>query len=1258
MKRLFRIAFALASVATLLAIESGSAVSTPVASSDQLYTVCGRVFPDPHAYWPSPSQTSARSPFAKGNAACAATDFLQYDEMTSGMRELDRLFPQFVQFLTLSKDFGNGADCATSISSQDYCSAGLPRQGVPGQRVRSDLYMIRVTDERVPDAGKKYFVFPLSIHGIERAGAEAGVRATEDLATWAYCEAVRNAELAANGLTNCAQEGAIPHAVLETAPGSSVSAGEALRRSVIYFVFANPDGWRRGDRDNAVRFFQRYNGNGVDMNRDWPSVGFTFRPYTPWSEPETRGFGKVLKSIHGGKFDGGIDLHGQLIDRAFSFTLLGQGQKDFAKNQRILQTVKGAWQDAEERLSWSPLIKPNTASADDPRLYGVQWGTVWDTINYTTTGAFGDWIDSPLGLDGDGIDNEMSLSHLSNCGLGSCYLPDAEQLHVDGNKSLVYSMINFTLQPEDTTFRVPGSIAYVFDPTVVSNPGQLSTPPPTAGLQPQPAIRGVLLTPANSFTYEFDVKGPEDGVYNGGLEGKATPQNVAGVSPSSLTALVLERYRPDEPPAASTACGANGRWEEVNRYYNQASTYLQGGQAVQANAPSPGRYRICVTGGLATATAANGGVINLDVTFSGEQAWENPGQLPYSVSNMKFLSDLARYASPGRLTPVSADDVLSGKVNLDRYTSVVVADDPLPGYSEAAPSGPAQASLHFDPTVPATATAPCAYQPGTQDELPPTCAADFEFDVDSANFNNQRMTVKMTASDFETAGDWDLYVERQSRITGEWFPVSSGATSSATESTTVLTPPAGHYRARIVNWAGTQAPQSLDVTFSNEYAGPPLQASQRTDATRDAWAAKLRGYAERGGNLVLTDGALRNLAYMGVVRRSLINNFSVYAGFIGFTRDGHADTYGDPLAADVNQPGAAEGPGHRHQTYEPVPLGYAIQDASGGDFSSAPVWTVDQLEWERLGGRTVGTTTADQVSLGELSLGRGVVRVVGALAPMPTENYYHPFGLADYAVTYSGFQVLKNALQWHRPYPDLTLSAGDITATRVRDRTTLTAVVHNAGDAAAATVPVRFAVDGVQVGTIQTITALAAGGTGTVSVPWSTKGVRNGDHVVTVTADPADVVIESDETNNSASRTVTVRGNRVQNGSFESSSNGSSPDGWSSAGGTSYDKGGSDGSRSVSAGPGGSWTSASFPVAPGEQLDLAVDVSGAAGAVLVAEQLSALGSVVASTSLPLAGGLVQTATGTVSVGAGVSSLRIRLVGSALGTTSFDAVWAG
>jgi hypothetical protein len=1227
-----RYVLGLAAVAATLIFGPATGGSAPVASTAEAYQLCGRVFPDPHAFWPAPAQAPARSPFAKGNASCAAVDFLSYAGMVEGVEYLETLFPQFVEFYELERDFGDGSDCTSSTSSADLCSAGLPQQGVPAGRERSSLYLLRVTDERVPDASKKFFTFPLSIHGIERAGAEAGVRAAEDLATWAACEAG-----VATAPVSCAKEGALPHPLLETTPEQSVTAGDALRRSSVYFVFANPDGWKRGDLDNGVRFFQRYNGNGVDMNRDWPTLGFTFRPYTPWSEPETRSFGKVLKQIRP-KWDGGIDLHGQLIDRAFSFTLLGAGEHDYTKNQRILQTVKGAWSDAEQRLAWSPLIKSNTAAKDDPRLYGVQWGTVWDTIAYTTTGSVGDWINSPLGLDADGIDNEMSLSHLSNCGVGSCYLVDAEQLHVDGNKSLVYSMINYTLKPEDTSFRAPGKVAYVRSPKLVSNGGRPTQPPPGAGLPPQAPILDATLDLGNDFIYEFTIDGLDEGVANGGVEGKVTGVNAGGVGQVATTELILERYRSgEEDPGPATGCGPAGDdWEEVNRYFDQSDVYQQGGAAVHGNLPLPGRYRICMTGGLVTKLRASGGSADLDVTFTSEQAWEDPGQKPYSATNMKFFDSLAAHMAPGQLVGVTADQILAGTVNLDRFSSLVVADDAFPGYSEPVPTGPAQGPTTFS-DVPAktAATVPCAYQPNTADVLPPTCAADFEFDIDSA-FNNQRVTI---ALDAPNSVDWDLYLERQSRISGDWSAAGNAATGDASETLTILNPLPGHYRARVVNWAAGPPADGLTVTFSNEYAGTPPAPSTRTDAQRLAWGQKLKAFAEKGGNLVLTDGAVANLAHVGVVDRSFVNDFSVYAGYIGFTRDGHTETYADPLAQNVNQPGAAEGPGFRHQTYEPVPIGYAIsppdQDAQ---LSSSPVWSVDQVEWERVGGRTAGTTSADQVTLGEIAAGKGVIRLVGALLPMPTEQYYHPFGLANYAVTYSGYQVFQNALQWRRPLPDLAIAASDVTFASKRDRTTITATVRNVGDLAAAGVPVRFTDNGKLIGQT-TIASIAAGGSGTTSIVWSTRKIK-GPRTIVVTVDPLDAIAESDESNNSATRVVAIRGNKVENGDFDDDDDGDgSPDHWSRSGSTSYD------GDSASAGSGGSWTSAPVAVESGRSYELAFDVTGAGTAVV--EQLSAVGAVIASTPL----------TATLTPLAGVTQVRIRLTG-ALGGATFDNVWMG
>ncbi|HEV2906904.1 MAG TPA: hypothetical protein VGZ50_06285, partial [Actinomycetota bacterium] len=596
-----------------------------------------------------------------------------------------------------------------------------------------------------------------------------------------------------------------------------------------------------------------------------------------------------------------------LSGRAFSFTLLGAGQHDYAKDQRIVQAVKGAWVDAEARLGWHPQVIPNSApppacaplpvtGAVCPTFYGVQWGTVWDTINYQITGGIGDWINNPeIGLGGDGIDNEMSFSHLSNCGVGSCYLIDYEQLHVDGNKSLVYAMVNYTLLPEDTNFEAPGKIGYVFDPTVLSNPGTTDpTPPP--GLTPQPNQINVVLSAANNYIHQFDIFGPDSPTpfYNGGVEGKVTTVNAQGVSPATaVTSLVLEHLDPELSGATNTACNtANDKWNEVNTYFNQSPVYLQAGMAVQGNNPEPGTYRVCLTGGLTN--VAHSAVVDLDVLFSTEKAWEDPGQLPYSVTNMNFFEDLAPYTDPGQIVQVNVPDILSGAARLDNFSSLVIADNPAPGLTDPSPE----------------------------------------------------LTL---------------------------------------------------YKDKLVN------------------------------------------YVKRGGNLVLTDGALKLLGTMGFVNPSSIARNHFYAGFMAFTTNGGGnDTYSDPLATDVNQPGAAEGPSHRHQTYEPVPLGFDIgsrQSCSGEpppppppgqtqtvNTCTSPHWTVAQSgagSWGSplmgVNARTVGQTNNGRTVLGELSLGCGRVRIAGSLLPMPVERYYHPFGLSNYALTYSGWQVFKNLVQWDRP---------------------------------------------------------------------------------------------------------------------------------------------------------------------------------------------------------------------------------------------------
>ena len=261
--------------------------------------------------------------------------------------------------------------------------------------------------------------------------------------------------------------------------------------------------------------------------------------------------------------------------------------------------------------------------------------------------------------------------------------------------------------------------------------------------------------------------------------------------------------------------------------------------------------------------------------------------------------------------------------------------------------------------------------------------------------------------------------------------------------------------------------------------------------------------------------------------------------------------------------------------------------------------------------------------------------------------------------------------------PDLIVS--NLTAQAARPgTTTLTAHVTNAGTAAASNVGVQFFDGQTSLGNGNPVASLAPGATAQVTFAWNTRAL-NGEHVVAAVADPANTVAESNENNNRSTRTVTIRGNKVTNGSFEQSS-GSAPSGWSSTQGTAYDTSGghaSHGTKSVSAtGNGGpasllnpAWTSAPIAVSPGQTYNLAVSLqtqslSSAPSLKLV--YLDAVGNILNTVT-----GIATNVTGTtgmqqvidqVTIPEGVAQVRVTLLGFAptdlttRGTVWFDDVW--
>ncbi|MGH2774432.1 MAG: M14 family zinc carboxypeptidase [Actinomycetota bacterium] len=992
--------------ASFVAATSRESIATPTASDENQYSVMGRVFPDPHG---CVKGAPTKSPWAKGNV-CAA-QFIQWDEAIGGLEFLEQRFPRYLQVINLKTQYGDHPE----LSDEELQSAGLPREDL--SRDKRDLYAIKVTDRNspVPEADRKHFAYSLSIHGIERAGIEGGIRAIEDLVTWAACE--ENAEAA----PACASEGPFPKPILEPS-NSGPTAGQVLANGVVYFVLSNPDGWHRGEVTKGGAFFQRYNGNGMDVNRDWPTIGYTEGQYTPGSEPETQGYASYLQFVKerttSGKFDAAIDLHGMLTAPSFSFTLLGSGQRDYRKNALSVDTSIKTFRDSEERLSWSPLIAPADScpgATEIPELGGNipmcsdQWGTVWDTINYQVTGSFGDWMDSPLGLDGIGIDNEMALSHLAP---NTHFDPDVEQLHVDGNKGLIYSQIASLLEDRQVQFKSGGKVAYVLDPERITNPGGDPAEGAPNDLPTQDDITETQVSGLQEF--RFDVKGPSDGVFNGGMTIEANFGNLGSISPNSAAELVLEYCGPPDHAGDEEGC------REVAHYFNQSPLYLQAGARIDLNDPRPGPYRIRPEAGRLLPT-------KFDVSFSRASAYEVPDQAAYDVSRMDFFEDLNKYAAPGsELSPVSVEAILrKGRGAIKAYDSLVVADDFMPGFvsqdGNSEPTGSPQSSETFSLTP---AAAPV-----------PTTSGIHEFEVEQG-FENDRMLV---STSWGLPSDYDVHVERLDPETNEWQDrgcecsfVNNG------EEVTVFAPEPGSWRVRVENFLA--APQQVDgqIEFSTDPAPPAAPESRYTPKQFKRYAGAVAEFAGRGGNVVLTDGAIQGLTALSTgIADDQISGGSFYAGWMDFD-DGRGATYDvHHLAEDVNKEGAAEGSStvdgqsfeHRHQTYEPVPLGYYVSPSGAGnsecdsDLCDSPNWIVDQQAWQDAGGTTAartlvretvspGSPSTTGTSLGELDFGAGKIRIAGALLPDPTEDNYHPFGLSSYALTYTGYQLFENLVDW------------------------------------------------------------------------------------------------------------------------------------------------------------------------------------------------------------------------------------------------------
>jgi hypothetical protein len=657
--------------------------SNPIATDEATYQAYARVFSDPHGCLVhdgfEPPEGAPVSPYAKGRGC--QLDYLTYEEVIEGAKFLERRFPDLLQVIRLDEAYDDASMTSAGIARPVAFENGTFKLF---GRDTSPLYMFKVTNanSEIPEADRLHFTYGLSIHGLERAGLEGGVRAMEDLVTWAACEDDERA----GDIPACELEGPFPKEIVESDTERPVpTAGEVLDHTVNYFFLPNPDGWRLGQKRSATELrggdanvnylpgpsYLRGNGHGVDLNRDWPSIGYTDKGHQPLSEPETRAFHDVFSDIRdrtsAGHFAGGIDLHGMLLASAFSYTLLGADQRDFRKNDITVETSLRTYEDQTQRLRWSPYIGDSTGDGEQDQPAALipvadEWGTIYDTIGYTVTGALGFWMDdSRIGLGGVGINNEMALSNLAP---NSVYEPGLNQTHIDGNKGLIYSQIAALMFEEEVAFEPTGTVGYVHNPIRIVDEG--FDRPANPGLHAQNDIdvflpcQGELQQqlPSNcgpgtfsmegaDVTYEFEVLGNDRGVHNGGMTVRSTtPQQ--GVGAVHLTAgVILERL------------GDEGEWETMKTLSRTNTTY---------NDPEPGTWRIRFD------TLPDAFPRRVEISFQRDTAEADPGQNPIDASTMDFFTELNEYVPAGKeLRAVEIESVVTG--DLDAYDTLVVTND-------------------------------------------------------------------------------------------------------------------------------------------------------------------------------------------------------------------------------------------------------------------------------------------------------------------------------------------------------------------------------------------------------------------------------------------------------------------------------------------------------------------------------------------------------------------------------------------------------
>jgi hypothetical protein len=353
------------------------------------------------------------------------------DSVEASLTAMEELAPRYLEVMTLAEATGN---------PKHQSFGGLP------------IWVVRVTDEQAPRAGKAQVAASLSVHGLEAAGREGGLRYVEDLARWGANE---------------------PDHLLY-AGDTGVPFAEVMRRTETWIGFTNSDGWNAGDLNSTTGpGFERGNENGgKDLNRDFATTGWYNRESgrgIAESEPEIAGWTALVRSFPNLKTS--TDIHGELTtpNDAFSDLIIPAGQWTPKRQDQVNQLSLNMIRTVERKFEEEGIVLDDVLAllpVEGP--YPTRPANVaasYDIVGYDDSGFMGDWFSQKQ----DSVHMDVE-NFLSNLAPNNAYVPAIEQAHVAAVRGNIEATIVEALITDKVTPKADyGRIAYVDDPLRTSS---------------------------------------------------------------------------------------------------------------------------------------------------------------------------------------------------------------------------------------------------------------------------------------------------------------------------------------------------------------------------------------------------------------------------------------------------------------------------------------------------------------------------------------------------------------------------------------------------------------------------------------------------------------------------------------------------------------------------------------------------------------------------------------------------------------------